>query len=312
MTSAPVRGLATIEDARENLRSKPVSASISGRTWQGVAIDEVSSYAVRNMAVEPRDHHLLCINLADHSYVRSERCGRVHQSAGLAGEAAIIPAGVASTWDGSVPSHLTLRVPPNTLTEMAEDVRRYGSQRTNIANHFRIRDPFVASMATIFHVELSRASHPAQDVLLGSLITALSMHLLRDYTNAPQREERQVLNVGSAPLRRALAYIEDQPYVRISLEDLSEVAGLSRFHFGRLFRRQFGISPASYVERSRLERAKVMIRHDQMALAEIAHALGFSDQSHFTRRFRRHEGCTPSEYRQDHRWRPPSGPMKVK
>jgi len=302
VTLLPASRLATIEDARRNLIAGPPMANLTARTWAGVAIDQLSAYSVTNMAVGPRDHHLLAINLADHPYVRAQRCGRVYESVGRLGEAAIIPAEEASAWDGNVPAHITVRIPASAILEMGSDLLPVGSPRQNLANNFRIRDPFIANMATIFSLEISRAPHPAQDVLVESLVTALLLHLLRGYTGAPWRDEQPLGSAAPAALLRALAYIEDQPGVRISLGDLAAAAGLSRFHFSRLFRRHIGMTPAFYVERTRIERAKAMIRVGQVSLADVAYAVGFADQSHFTRRFRHHEGCTPSDYLREHAW----------
>ena len=296
-------GFATIADARHNLSAGPPMADIKGRLWNGVAIDELSAYTVSNMSVGPRDHHLLAINLADHSYVRAQRCGRIYESAGRTGEAAIIPAGEASTWDGKVPPHITVRIPARTILDVAAEVYPVGQSPDDIVNNFRLRDPFIANIAVIFSTELGRAAHPAQDVLVESLITALLMHLLRGYTGRTWRDARPTKSVGPAALRRALDYIEDQPDERISLDDLAAAAGLSRFYFSRVFRQHIGMTPAAYVERTRLERAKEMMRLGQLSLMDVAYAVGFSDQSHFTRRFRAYEGCTPSEYVRENAWR---------
>ncbi|HEV2679375.1 MAG TPA: helix-turn-helix transcriptional regulator, partial [Rhodanobacter sp.] len=159
---------------------------------------------------------------------------------------------------------------------------------------------FFEAIGKLFSLELDRAPHPAQDVLVESLATALLIHMLRGYSSLARQDEPPLKSVGQASLRRALAYIEDQPNTRISMDDLAGAAGLSRFHFSRLFRKHVGVSPAAYIERSRLERAKAMIKLGQMSLTDIAYAVGFADQSHFTRRFRRYEGCTPSQYARQH------------
>jgi hypothetical protein len=132
-------------------------ANLKGRMWGGIAIDELSAYTVSNMAVGPRDHHLLAINLGDHPYVRAQRCGRIYESAGHLGEAAIIPAGEASTWDGNVPPHITVRIPPALIVDMASEIFAGGYPRGELANNFRLRDPFVANMAAMFSLEISRA-----------------------------------------------------------------------------------------------------------------------------------------------------------
>jgi len=298
LTSAS--GLTTVEDARRQLSARPIFATMRGRAWHGVAIDELSSYSPRNLAVGPRDHYLLSINLDDTTYVRSERFGMIYEGAGRIGEAAIVPAGTDMKWDGTIPPHITIRFSPAALLEMASEVQRAGYREAAIGNHFRIRDASIRDIAALMRRELRRAPHPAQDVLVESLTIELLAHLLRGYSIRPGQDDRPLPWAAPAALRRALAYVEDQPHARISLEELAGVAGLSRYHFSRLFRRYVGVGPARYVERSRLEQAKAMIALAHLPLTEIAHALGFADQSHFTRRFRHHFGCAPTAYARSH------------
>jgi AraC family transcriptional regulator len=159
-----------------------------------------------------------------------------------------------------------------------------------------MRDPTIEHIAAIFRVELNRASHPAQDILIESMAVALNAHLLRSYTNAVGIEERSTDSVDVAAIGRAISYIADNPDRAISLRELAGAAGLSRFHFSRVFKHHLGLSPARYVEHTRIEQAKALIVSAEMSLANIAQAVGFADQSHFTRRFRVHEGRTPAQF----------------
>ncbi|HEY2754075.1 AraC family transcriptional regulator, partial [Phenylobacterium sp.] len=122
----------------------------------------------------------------------------------------------------------------------------------------------------------------------------------RSYTNAVGIEERSLASTDVSALGRAVAYIEDHPDRSISLRELAGAAGLSPFHFSRVFKRHFGQTPSRYVERRRIEGAKPLIVGAQMPLAAVAQAVGFADQSHFTRRFRAHEGCTPAQFAREH------------
>ena len=82
----------------------------------------------------------------------------------------------------------------------------------------------------------------------------------------------------------------------VSLRDLADLAGLSRFHLTRLFPRRFGLAPSAYLRLLRLERAKRRLAAGD-ALADVAAALGFVDQAHLTRRFKAAYGMTPGRYR---------------
>lgn len=95
---------------------------------------------------------------------------------------------------------------------------------------------------------------------------------------------------------RVHAYIESNVGEQVRLDDLARVAGVSRFHFARRFRRRTGQSPIAYLLRARIERAKAMLFCKDTRFSEVAAFLGFSDQSHFTRTFRRVVGMSPSAF----------------
>ena len=90
--------------------------------------------------------------------------------------------------------------------------------------------------------------------------------------------------------------LRDAPEDSVSLQDLADLAGLSRFHLTRLFQRRFGLAPSAYLRLLRLERAKRRLAAGE-APADVAAALGFSDQAHLTRRFKAAYGMTPGRYR---------------
>jgi AraC family transcriptional regulator len=100
--------------------------------------------------------------------------------------------------------------------------------------------------------------------------------------------------------RRALGltheYIVENLGEPVTLDDLAQVIGLSRFHFARQFRRSTGESPMRYVQRCRIESAKRLLRHGELLMTEIAVNVGFCDQSHFSRSFRKLVGMTPREF----------------
>lgn len=95
---------------------------------------------------------------------------------------------------------------------------------------------------------------------------------------------------------RAIAYMEANLGENFSLNDLATAAGVSRFHFARLFRVSTGESPMNYCLRLRVERAKRMLIDGNCRMCEVAVELGFFDQSHFSRTFRRITGVSPGEY----------------
>ena len=119
-------------------------------------------------------------------------------------------------------------------------------------------------------------------------------------SNLSQIEQRRPRGLSRRALTRACTYIAENLGERFTLDDLARQAGVSRFHFARLFRVSTGDSPMAYLLKSRIERAKQMLLEDERPVCEIAAALGFCDQSHLTRTFRRITGQTPREFARHH------------
>ena len=103
---------------------------------------------------------------------------------------------------------------------------------------------------------------------------------------------------GLAPvaLRRALEAMRVRIEAPPSLEELAREAGLSPFHFQRMYRVSRGVTPAAEIEAMRVGEAKRLIAAG-VGLAEVAAACGFCHQSHFTRAFRAAVGTTPGAWR---------------
>jgi AraC family transcriptional regulator len=97
-------------------------------------------------------------------------------------------------------------------------------------------------------------------------------------------------------LIQACTYMENNIGESFLLNDLAKAAGVSRFHFARLFRVSTGESPMRYLLRLRIERATEMLERGEQRICEIAAMLGFSDQSHFSRTFRRITGDSPKVF----------------
>lgn len=83
----------------------------------------------------------------------------------------------------------------------------------------------------------------------------------------------------------------------LSVADLASVAGLSKSHFSREFRRTYGESPHQYLLTRRLERAAMLLRTTDYDVARICHLVGLSSLGSFTTSFTRIHGMSPTAYR---------------
>lgn len=94
---------------------------------------------------------------------------------------------------------------------------------------------------------------------------------------------------------RALEYMRDNLTEKLTLDALSATSGLSKYHFVRQFRQEVGMAPLQYHMQLRLRAARNLLRHRNSTL-DVAHRLGFYDQSHFINSFRKMMGITPHHY----------------
>jgi AraC-like DNA-binding protein len=98
-------------------------------------------------------------------------------------------------------------------------------------------------------------------------------------------------------MRLVMAYVDARIGGPISLDDLANIAGVSRFHFHRQFRKSVGVTPHEYVLRARIERAKGLLTASDLTIGEVSGAVGFVDQSHFSNIFRKLTAMTPRSFR---------------
>lgn len=96
----------------------------------------------------------------------------------------------------------------------------------------------------------------------------------------------------------AALFIDTHAGEPLRLEQVAGVAGVSQFHFVRLFGRVTGFTPHQYLLRTRLRRAAELLADPAQRIGDIAFEVGFGDLSNFVRTFGRAAGMSPSRFRQ--------------
>ncbi len=145
-----------------------------------------------------------------------------------------------------------------------------------------IDDPPLAQRLREVHLRLEEPSTPLLEQ--ETLVLGMLAQLVRRHADAPPslaRMGREPRAVGQ--IKR---YLEDRYADEVSLEQLSRLTQLSRYHLVRVFREAVGIPPYAYLRQVRVMRAKAMLASGQ-PIAEVALATGFTDQSHLHRWFKR-------------------------
>jgi len=166
-------------------------------------------------------------------------------------------------------------------------------------------DLVLQHLLTALRTEFQR-EEPSSKLLLESIANAASLYLAQRYGSFPLRLPVYRQGLSRERMARLVDFIEAHLETNLSVYKLSEVACLSPYHCGRMFKRSMGCSLHHYVTRRRIERAKSLLRSTTSSLSEIALLSGFQDQSQFTTAFKRNLRLTPRRYRYDLGLEPPT------
>lgn len=103
--------------------------------------------------------------------------------------------------------------------------------------------------------------------------------------------------VGYEFISSAISYIKQNYMKKITLDDVADFAGFSRYYFSRVFKRATGVSFLDYLCRCRIAAAEEQLVHTNHSIQTIAFDCGFTSIATFNRIFREHKKCTPSYFR---------------
>ena len=106
---------------------------------------------------------------------------------------------------------------------------------------------------------------------------------------------------GDGVIRTVQDYLSSRSRFDLTVEDLTEMAGLSRATFNRRFIRATGYSPIEYLQRLRVEKAKALLEETEETIEAIAWQAGYDEPAAFRRVFCKITRFTPSDYRRKFR-----------
>lgn len=110
-----------------------------------------------------------------------------------------------------------------------------------------------------------------------------------------RRAPRTASEAKDPRVLRAIARMRAEYAEPLGVDDLARTAGMSRFHFSRLFRDEVGVAPYQYLLRVRVARATELLEGGRASVTEAAFGAGFGDLGRFARTYKRHTGRLPTE-----------------
>jgi len=139
----------------------------------------------------------------------------------------------------------------------------------------------------------SRVVSPDQYYAIVRLLEIFAEHL----SLITNKIALQQCNQDSLVIRRAKRYIASRQFCPIKLEEIARFLDVSTFHFCRQFKQATGLTFVQYVNRARIERAKILLNNKNVRVSKIACEVGFRSHTHFNRIFRKLVGDSPTKYR---------------
>ena len=141
------------------------------------------------------------------------------------------------------------------------------------------------------------AGFPSGRLFLDSIEQAIAAALVDAFAGQSRSVRPLRGGLGPGRLRTIKELVHTKMEGELALIEMAESVQLSPAHFSRMFRKSTGETPHQFVLRTRIERAKEMLRAPEARVLDVAVACGFKTQQHFARMFRRSCGASPTEYR---------------
>ena len=158
--------------------------------------------------------------------------------------------------------------------------------------HIRIRETLLKAQAVY-----DRGEVMWNTACYGYIMRAYAVLGQHYLLNPRVRPKDPVNSVDSEVISAAMGFINSHFREELSLDDVAEFSGFSRYYFSRSFKKQTGYSFKDYLCQKRLQVAMDLLIRSNTPMREIAIESGFGSVATFNRVFREKKGCTPTQYR---------------
>jgi len=155
--------------------------------------------------------------------------------------------------------------------------------------------PLVRTMSRFKAAAMSRLVDTLASLLHPMAKEAQVMTLLEQMVTDSIRTAQLTVAKHLPKRKIIMEYLQDNFLHKVTLAELEQISGISRFNIVRSFKEEFSIPPHTYQTLLRINYAKKQLRQNRHIL-DVAYEAGFYDQSHFNKVFKSHTGATPEKY----------------
>jgi AraC-like DNA-binding protein len=156
--------------------------------------------------------------------------------------------------------------------------------------------PWLAAISH-FLVDEARVPDPGSSLMISRLIDLLVIRALRSWASTQTHRTGWLAGLGEERIGRVLSAMHADPFRRWTVNDLADIALMSRSIFAQRFAATVGEPPMHYLTRWRLTIAADLLRSGGMKVTEAAQRVGYASDAAFSRAFKMHFGYAPSEAR---------------
>jgi AraC family transcriptional regulator len=264
--------------------------------WTGVTVHRARVMPGRMLVHEAKCHE---VNISLSGNLTRESVSEIGKKTfvkGGDGGLCVTPAGqtVGAYWEKPL-DNLGILFEPEFVAQTALE-NRFSTNFT-FSESFREQDRLIQHIGLALLAE-AKSETPEGKLYTESLVQTLTLHLLKNYSNAKSFTENINGGLSGYKLNRVKEFINESLEEDLSLSDIAAVADLSQFHFSRAFRKSTGLTPQQYLMQQRIERAKVLLAKEELPIVEVGLQTGFKNQSHFTTLFRKYTKLTPKLWRE--------------
>lgn len=291
-TQPPVINLFDSKEV-EKFVHHPSFLTSEAANWQGIHLD-YHRLPPQEIPECSTQQHLITIATQSGWQVEQQFEGKPYNIVSRCGSVTIAPMQIHRQyrWEEEI-ELIQLSLEPALVSNAAPEL--VNPDRVELVPQSYVNDPLLYELCLTLKAELQQLGSESK-FYADSATTFLAVHLLRHYTTRKLKQEAYQGGLSQQQLQVVIDYIQGYLAEEIRLDEIARHLDLSRYYFCRLFKQSMGISPYQYVIQCRVERAKQLLKEENLTLGEIALTCGFAHQSHFHRHFKRLTGMTPKKF----------------
>lgn len=142
-------------------------------------------------------------------------------------------------------------------------------------------------------IDVLETESPYQSAQVRSLILALMVHLLVNFRCGTAKQNTQVTTRDQI-VKQAVSYIRENYAHKLSLQDIADHVGFSKYHFARVFKSSTGMSVMAYINQIRCKEAKKLLILRKHTVSQVAALCGFESATYFSSVYTATMGVSPS------------------